>query len=268
MNQNETSLINTIDLFRISPFLELLFKIIYYSVSVISILGNSLILFVVIRNKRMHNVTNIFITNLAFVDIIISLFSTPFQFKAAILQKWIWSPLLCQLCPFSVTINITVSILTLVVITIDRSYVIIYPLCPKLNKKHSIYIIISIWIIGGLVGVYSFTNYEIQTIYNQNISSYDVCAYVKNFSSEYYFITISFLQYIFPLIIFTITLILVCFNLRVRNIENFHTNSQNSYVKRKKAINMILTVYLAFLISWTPIQLYNIIQIFYYKINL
>lgn len=66
-------------LFSISPSLQLALKFGYYSISLISILGNFLIIYVVIKNKRMHNVTNYFITNLALVDIIISLFSTPFQ---------------------------------------------------------------------------------------------------------------------------------------------------------------------------------------------
>ena len=66
-------------LFNITPNLQLGLKFGYYSISLISIFGNFLIIYVVIKNKRMHNVTNYFITNLALVDIIISLFSTPFQ---------------------------------------------------------------------------------------------------------------------------------------------------------------------------------------------
>ena len=66
-------------LYVIPPDLRLVFTIAFYSVSVISIFGNVLIIYVVACNKRMHNVTNYFITNLAFVDIIISIFSTPLQ---------------------------------------------------------------------------------------------------------------------------------------------------------------------------------------------
>ena len=74
----ETNINNT-EIYEIPNNIHLLFKIGFYLVSIISVFGNCLIIYVVIRNKRMHNVTNYFITNLAFVDIIISLFSTPFQ---------------------------------------------------------------------------------------------------------------------------------------------------------------------------------------------
>lgn len=66
-------------LYSIPSSLYQAFSVFYYSVSFISVVGNCLIIFVILRNKRMHNVTNYFITNLAVVDIIISVFSTPFQ---------------------------------------------------------------------------------------------------------------------------------------------------------------------------------------------
>jgi hypothetical protein len=74
-----TSDVYDLDFFVIDDNLELVFKILYYSVSIVSVLGNFLIIIVVIKNKQMHIVTNYFIINLAIVDVIISLFSTPFQ---------------------------------------------------------------------------------------------------------------------------------------------------------------------------------------------
>ena len=56
-----------------------LLSIAYGIISILSVLGNILILWAVIRNKRMHNVTNYFICNLALADIVIGLFATPFQ---------------------------------------------------------------------------------------------------------------------------------------------------------------------------------------------
>lgn len=75
INLNQSNL----DFYEISPCIELIVKIGYFSISVVSIAGNLLIICAVVRSKRMHNVTNYFITNLAIVDIIISVFSTPFQ---------------------------------------------------------------------------------------------------------------------------------------------------------------------------------------------
>lgn len=48
----------------------------------------------------MRTVTNMFIANLAFADIIIGLFAIPFQFQAALLQRWNLPDVMCAFCPF------------------------------------------------------------------------------------------------------------------------------------------------------------------------
>jgi hypothetical protein len=51
----------------------------YGIISVLSVIGNGLIILAVLTNKRMRNVTNYFINNLALSDIVVGLFATPFQ---------------------------------------------------------------------------------------------------------------------------------------------------------------------------------------------
>ncbi len=58
---------------------KLLFRVMYISLSISNFFGNSLIMFVIINNKKMHKVTNFFVLNLASADILTSLFSIPFQ---------------------------------------------------------------------------------------------------------------------------------------------------------------------------------------------
>jgi hypothetical protein len=78
-NGSNSSSYTEFKIYAIPRDLQLLFAVAYYTISIVSVLGNVLIIYVVAKNKRMHNMTNYFITNLAFVDIIISVFSTPFQ---------------------------------------------------------------------------------------------------------------------------------------------------------------------------------------------
>ena len=60
-------------------FVTALLSFAYGIISLLSVFGNGLIIWAVLRNKRMHNVTNYFISNLALADVIIGLFATPFQ---------------------------------------------------------------------------------------------------------------------------------------------------------------------------------------------
>lgn len=51
-------------------------------------------------SRRMRTVTNMFIANLALADFIIGLFTIPFQFQAALLQRWNLPHIMCAVCPF------------------------------------------------------------------------------------------------------------------------------------------------------------------------
>jgi hypothetical protein len=48
----------------------------------------------------MHTVMNIYIGNLAMADVIIAVFCIPFQFQAALLNRWDLPAFMCKLCPF------------------------------------------------------------------------------------------------------------------------------------------------------------------------
>lgn len=58
-----------------------LLAFLYGSISLLAVIGNGLVILVIVKNTRMHTVTNIFIANLAVADVIIGLFSIPFQVR-------------------------------------------------------------------------------------------------------------------------------------------------------------------------------------------
>ena len=72
----------------------------YGLISLTAVVGNGLVFWVVITSQRLQNVTNYFIANLALADISIGLFAIPFQFQAALLQRWDLPNFMCALCPF------------------------------------------------------------------------------------------------------------------------------------------------------------------------
>ena len=64
---------------RVTTYLTAFLAVAYGTISVLSVFGNGLIIWAVLGNKRMHNVTNYFISNLALADVVIGVFATPFQ---------------------------------------------------------------------------------------------------------------------------------------------------------------------------------------------
>ena len=73
------SLVDSEEDHRVTTYLPAFLAIAYGTISVLSVFGNGLIIWAVLGNKRMHNVTNYFISNLALADVVIGVFATPFQ---------------------------------------------------------------------------------------------------------------------------------------------------------------------------------------------
>lgn len=60
------------------PSVKAFFYCLYIMIFLIGVAGNALVCYVVIRNKNMQTVTNIFIMNLALSDILLCMFAVPF----------------------------------------------------------------------------------------------------------------------------------------------------------------------------------------------
>jgi leucokinin receptor len=91
------------------------------------------------------------IANLAMADVIIGMFSIPFQFQAAVKQRWDLPRFMCPFCPFVQILSVNVSIFTLTAIAIDRHKAILNPLRARSSKQASKIIIAIIWLTASLL---------------------------------------------------------------------------------------------------------------------
>ena len=78
----------------------------YVLISLVAIIGNSLVVYVIIVSRRMQTVTNYYIANLALSDVVLAVFCIPFQFRAALMQRWDLPEFMCQFCPFIQTLSV------------------------------------------------------------------------------------------------------------------------------------------------------------------
>jgi hypothetical protein len=182
------------------------------------------------------------------------------------LQYWPWPHILCKLGPFSTSLNINVSVLTLAAISLDRFYVIFYPLKPKLRVKHFVYIMAVIWTVSILISSYFLFNF---TIVYDNSTDRSVC----EISDPTYYRAFLFIQtltqFAFPLLILSFSCLAIYYRIYLKKYDgpiNFYVQSRQS-VNRRKVIKMILIVLFVFLICWTPLQAYHFGVILSDKIN-
>lgn len=68
-------------LYEVPKHFIILLTIAYGLVSLTAILGNSIVLWLVVRSSKLRTVTNLYIANLAIADILIGILTVPFQFQ-------------------------------------------------------------------------------------------------------------------------------------------------------------------------------------------
>lgn len=93
----------------------------YVLVVVVGVFGNYLLLYVICRTRKMHNVTNFFIGNLAFSDMLMCVTCVPFTLAYAFNPHgWVFGRSMCYLVFLIQPVTVYVSVFTLTAIAVDR----------------------------------------------------------------------------------------------------------------------------------------------------
>ncbi|KAI2659597.1 Neuropeptide FF receptor 2 [Labeo rohita] len=110
--------------------------------------GNGLVLLVVIRNRRMHSVTNLFILNLAVCNLLVGIVCMPTELIDHLISGWPFSQITCTMSNLIQGMSVSASVFTLVAIAGDRFMWIVYPLCNHLQPVTAIFTIFFIWVLA------------------------------------------------------------------------------------------------------------------------
>ncbi|KAK9411325.1 orexin receptor type 2 [Crotalus adamanteus] len=99
----------------------------------------------------MRTVTNYFIVNLSLADILVTLTCLPATLVVDITETWFLGNSLCKVIPYLQTVSVSVSVLTLSCIALDRWYAICHPLMFKSTAKRARNSILVIWMVSCLI---------------------------------------------------------------------------------------------------------------------
>ncbi|XP_069079392.1 orexin/Hypocretin receptor type 1 [Pleurodeles waltl] len=117
----------------------------YIVVFLIAIVGNMLVCVAVWRNHHMRTVTNYFIVNLSLADVLVTAICLPASLMVDITESWLFGQTMCKVIPYLQTVSVSVSVLTLSFIALDRWYAICHPLMFKSTAKRARTNIVIIW---------------------------------------------------------------------------------------------------------------------------
>ena len=240
-----------------------------------SVLGNILLIVIVKRNKRMQTITNYLIVNMAVSDILISVLAIPRRMTEVLLGpgRWLFhgvlGSLLCKSLSFFQDISTAVSILSLVVIAIDRHRGIVHPLRKQLINPGKLckIVIPLIWITSmGLHAVYFYT-FRTVTV---DTKTYCTLTWAPKFddrkSQETYYLILLFCLIIVPTCIVTILYSAIILNLKRNRRERCEGPSSCLTLRRskedKKVVRIVIAILIAFIVCLIPINVYAILIFF------
>lgn len=231
----------------------------YAVVFVIALFGNSFGLFVVLKKSSPgRRITSLFIANMAVADLLLTCTLMPYQ-VAFIHRGAMWfggalGTITCKVVSYVIPVSIAATVLTMLVISIDRFYAVFYPLKGRLFRKPRILSAI-IWVLSFILMIpYPFYS-EVEFNAGQN-------AYTcSQFSSKTDHGVIRIFQvclfitlYALPLFIMLLLYLLIGRKLWLRKIPgNASSSSRTAADKSKhKIVRLLVIIVVVFALCWFP----------------
>ena len=250
----------------------------YCVIMLMSLVGNTLVITIIYRNKRMRTTTNKLIANMAISDLLFPLFAVPRETAQILIGKSRWlvggdgGAILCKIVNFSQDISTAVSILSLVVIAFDRFYAVKFPFKPAIITPKICHIMIAfIWLAAiGLHSPYFYT-FRLKTVQNDLLC---VNEWEPAFDSiptqKVYFLIIFVVLISFPIAVITILYTVIAIEVWKQNgpMERSCQERQRREYENKKVLKQVVTVVVVFVSCITPITIFGCLLHFFWNLKL
>ena len=244
------------DLLRTATWRGLVLTL-YIAVILIGITGNTIVIYVVVRNKHMQNVTNILIANLALSDISLCIFSLPIQLYYQITDHWIFGEALCRVVFTAFAMPMYVSTLSILLIAYDRYWLIVYPLKERMSIKMAIMLIVVTGILTMMLAIPVMCFTSVKHLDDPSINVYRKYC-VENWPNgasrkAYSAITFSF-QFCLPLII-TGTL----YSKIYQRLQHRPSTRITTVDRKQKTNKILLAIVILFVVCWLPWNVFSLL---------
>ncbi|XP_041958580.1 somatostatin receptor type 5 [Alosa sapidissima] len=235
----------------------MLISLIYVTVCVVGLGGNTLVIHIVLHYSRPESITNIYILNLAIADELFML-GLPFLAVQNALLSWPFGSLMCRLVMTVDAINQFTSIFCLTVMSIDRYLAVVHPIRsakwrqPRVAKAVNA----TVWAVS-MVTVLPVVVYA-DVLRDGN------CSIVWPEPAEVW--KASFIVYTSVVGFFAPLLVIcLCYLLIVVKVRSAGRKARAASVRRRKSerkiTRMVVVVVAVFVLCWLPFYVLNIVNL-------
>ncbi|KAM9364078.1 C-X-C chemokine receptor type 2 [Pholidichthys leucotaenia] len=219
--------------------------IFFIIVFVFSIIGNSVVVYVVCCMKKDRGSTDVYLMHLALADLLFSL-TLPF-WALDFHYGWIFGNFSCKLLSGFQEASIYSSVFLLVCISVDRYFAIVRA-TRVLSSHHVLVKVVCsvVWVIAGVLSLPVAIKRE--SMHAEDLGRFICYENITGESSDHWRVSLRVLRHTLG---FFLPLLMMgfCYGRTVWTL--FHTRNQHKH----KAMRVILAVVLAFILCWLP---YNI----------
>ena len=218
----------------------------------VSVIGNSLVIYVITKHHSMRTSTNCLIMNLAICDLFITVIGTPTSIAYLYIGKtWFnntTGEVMCTITTYGSSMSLYCSILNLVAIAIDRFLAVTRPLTYKLSSKWIVTIGIPVmWFIAALIPFKRVLSANIQLHGEDKIPK---CNSGKSDKEEPASLVCILGSFIALIVLYSV----VCYRLWRRNIPGEVSSNKHALAIRtaRKVTVLMISVVIVFVVSWAP----------------
>nr|AWS21705.1 kLight1.1 [synthetic construct] len=221
---------------HISPAIPVIITAVYSVVFVVGLVGNSLVMFVIIRYTKMKTATNIYIFNLALADALVTT-TMPFQSTVYLMNSWPFGDVLCKIVISIDYYNMFTSIFTLTMMSVDRYIAVCHPVKAldfRTPLKAKI-INICIWLLSSSVGISAIVLGG--TKVREDVDVIECSLQFPDDDYSWWDLFMKICVFIFAFVI-PVLIIIVCYTLMILRLKSL-SSLINVYIKADKQKNGI-----------------------------
>ncbi|XP_039403511.1 prolactin-releasing peptide receptor-like [Mauremys reevesii] len=236
--------------------------LLYAAVVVVGMVGNCLLVHVIVQVKKMHNVTNFLIGNLALSDVAMCATCIPLTLAYVFEPRgWIFGSTMCCFIFFMHPVTIYVSVFTLATIAVDRYIVIVHPLRCRNSLQLGAYVVLFIWILSGCLALPAMAHtYYVEFSQQQITLCKEFWGEQEHQRQTYVFFLLLF-TYLCPLLAILVSYTKISLKLKNRVMPGTITQSQANWdrARHKRTFCLLITVRVVCGVCWLPLHTFNLI---------
>ncbi|NXK56784.1 NPFF1 protein, partial [Chauna torquata] len=244
-----------------------MFILAYTFIFLMCMIGNILVCFIVVKNRQMRTVTNMFILNLAISDLLVGIFCMPTTLVDNLITGWPFDNAMCKMSGLVQGMSVSASVFTLVAIAVERFRCIVHPFRQKLTLRKALATITIIWVLALLImcpsaitlTVTKEEHHFMVDTYNNSYPLYSCWEAWPKTGMRRIYTTVLFSHiYVAPLALIIVMYARIAFKL-FKSAAPTHSarpeEPEGRKVSRRKAkvINMLIIMALFFTLSWLPL---------------